>query len=227
MVSFGLRCNLSQPLRLGIRMFDIARYAEASFQIIEAGRFLYDNGWSPATSSNYSARIDQQHIAITVSGKHKGELTSADVMAVNLNGDPVLSESKSSAETLLHTVVYELFPDVGAVLHTHSMAATVLSRWMEGQNELSLTDYELQKAFPGYESHESTLLIPIFDNTQNISELAAETKAYFNQNPHLPGYLIRGHGLYTWGNSMADCLRHVEALEFLIQCELEMKRLPK
>ncbi|UZE97330.1 methylthioribulose 1-phosphate dehydratase [Alkalimarinus alittae] len=207
-------------------MFDITRYADASHKIIEAGRFLYANGWSPATSSNYSARIDEQHIAITVSGKHKGALTSADVMVVNLEGSPVQSDCKSSAETLLHSVVYALFPEVGAVLHTHSMSATVLSRWMKGENELCLTDYELQKAFPGYESHESTLTIPIFENTQNIDALAAETKAYFKQNPHIPGYLIRGHGLYTWGNTMADCLRHVEAFEFLLQCELEMRRLP-
>jgi len=207
-------------------MFDITRYADVSQNIIDAGRFLYKSGWSPATSSNYSARIDEQYIAITVSGKHKGALTSGDVMVVNLDGEPVQSDCQSSAETLLHTVIYDLFPHIGAVLHTHSMAATVLSRWMESENELCLTDYELQKAFPGYESHESQLVIPIFENTQNIRELAAETKDYFSQNPYLPGYLIRGHGLYTWGNSMADCLRHVEAFEFLLQCELEMKRLP-
>ncbi|MFD2229150.1 methylthioribulose 1-phosphate dehydratase [Alkalimarinus sediminis] len=207
-------------------MFDITRYADASQSIIDAGRFLYQNGWSPATSSNYSARIDEQHIAITVSGKHKGALTNADVMVVNLAGEPVQSSCRSSAETLLHTVIYDLFSDIGAVLHTHSMPATVLSRWLEGENELCLTDYELQKAFPGYESHESQLVIPIFENTQDIEALAAETKAYFNQNPDLPGYLIRGHGLYTWGKTMADCLRHVEAFEFLLQCELEMKRLP-
>lgn len=207
-------------------MFDITRYADASQSIIDAGRFLYQNGWSPATSSNYSARVDEQHIAITVSGKHKGALTNADVMVVNLAGEPVQSSCRSSAETLLHTVIYDLFSDIGAVLHTHSMPATVLSRWLEGENELCLTDYELQKAFPGYESHESQLVIPIFENTQDIEALAAETKAYFNQNPDLPGYLIRGHGLYTWGKTMADCLRHVEAFEFLLQCELEMKRLP-
>lgn len=207
-------------------MFDITRYAEASQSIINAGRFLYNSGWSPATSSNYSARVDDQHIAITVSGKHKGTLTNRDVMAVNLAGEPVQSDCRPSAETLLHTVIYDLFPHIGAVLHTHSMPATVLSRWMESDNELCLTDYELQKAFPGYESHESQLVIPIFENTQNISALAEETKAYFSHNPDIPGYLIRGHGLYTWGHNMADCLRHVEAFEFLLQCELELKRLP-
>lgn len=206
-------------------MFDITRYANASQLIIEAGRFLYLKGWSPATSSNYSARIDEQHIAVTVSGKHKGNLGAGDVMVVNLSGDPVQSDCKPSAETQLHTVIYDLFPNIKAVLHTHSVAATVLTRSMAGENTLCLVDYELQKAFPGYDSHESELCIPVFENTQDIAALAEQTQQYFKENPHLPGYLIRGHGLYTWGDTMADCLRHVEALEFLLQCELEMKRL--
>ena len=209
----------------GLLMFDKTRYAGASQLIIEAGRFLYSNGWSPATSSNYSARIDGQHIAVTVSGKHKGDLDTSDVMVVNLSGEPVQSDGKPSAETLLHTVIYDLFPGVKAVLHTHSVAATVLSRSMAGESELRLVDYELQKAFPGYDSHESELIIPVFENTQDITVLAEQTKKYFKEYPYLPAYLIRGHGLYTWGDTMADCLRHVEALEFLLQCELEMKRL--
>ena len=206
-------------------MFDITRYAYASQLIIDAGRFLYSNGWSPATSSNYSARIDEQHIAVTVSGKHKGDLGADDVMVVNLSGEPVQSDCKPSAETALHTVIYDLFPNINAVLHTHSIAATVLSRSMVGESELCLRDYELQKAFPSYDSHESEIIIPVFENTQNIAELAEKTQGYFKAYPQTPGYLIRGHGLYTWGDTMADCLRHIEALEFLLQCELEMKRL--
>ena len=206
-------------------MFDITRYASAAQLIIETGRFLYSKGWSPATSSNYSARIDEQHIAVTVSGKHKGDLGADDVMVVNLNGEPVQSDCKPSAETQLHTVIYDLFPNINAVLHTHSIAATVLSRSMVGENVLRLVDYELQKAFPGYDSHDTKLEIPVFENTQNIEALSEQTKKYFKENPHVPGYLIRGHGLYTWGDTMSDCLRHVEAFEFLLQCELEMKRL--
>ncbi len=85
-------------------MFDVTQYAAAAQAIVDAGRFLYDRGWSPATSSNYSARLDHDHVAITVSGRHKGQLSTNDVMVVDLNGNPVHSTAKSSAETLLHTV---------------------------------------------------------------------------------------------------------------------------
>ena len=205
-------------------MFDVTRYAIAAQSIVEAGRFLYDRGWSPATSSNYSARIDSDHVAITVSGRHKGQLAAGDVMVVDLNGNPVQSNCKSSAETLLHTVLYQVFPDAGAVLHTHSVKATVLSRLIPPGKSLELEGYELQKAFAGVTSHEGRLSIPVFDNTQDIPALAEQTGEWFRAHPEQPGYLIRGHGLYTWGATMADCLRHVEAFEFLFECELETMR---
>jgi methylthioribulose-1-phosphate dehydratase len=208
-------------------VFDITTFAAASESIVAAGRFLYGRGWSPATSSNYSMRLDVQHIAITVSWRHKGNLIAEDVMVVNLAGEPVQSSGRPSAETLLHTVIYELFPEVGAVLHTHSVGATVYSRLLEGAQQLCFSDYELQKAFPGYESHEGDLVLPIFENTQDIAALAETTKRFFSENPQVPGYLIRGHGLYTWGSSIDDCLRHVEAIEFLLECELEMLRVQR
>jgi len=205
-------------------VFDVIRFASAERSIIEAGQFLYTQGWSPATSSNYSARIDDQHIAITVSGKHKGQLAAGDVMVVDLEGRPVQSQARSSAETGLHTVLYQVFPEVGAVLHTHSVKATVLSRLCSASGSLVLEGYELQKAFAGIDTHESTLTVPVFDNTQDINALADQTAAWFREHPDQPGYLIRGHGLYTWGRTMEDCLRHVEAFEFLFECELETMR---
>lgn len=205
--------------------FDVTRYARAAQSIVDAGRFLFAQGWSPATSSNYSERIDPQHIAITVSGRHKGRLEAGDVMVVDLQGRPVQSQCRSSAETLLHTLVYDLLPDTGAVLHTHSVKATVLSRLLPSDEPLVLSGYELQKAFPGFDTHESELVVPVFDNTQDMDELSQQVRQWLAANPHQPGYLIRGHGLYTWGATMADCLRHVEAFEFLFECELESMRI--
>ncbi len=205
-------------------MLDVTRYALAAQSIVEAGQFLYSRGWSPATSSNYSARIDEEHIAITVSGRHKGELSAGDVMVVDRQGRPVQSQAKASAETLLHTVLYDVIPGIGAVLHTHSVNATVLSRVSGRHPSLVLEGYELQKAFDGIDTHESTVTVPIFENTQDIAALAKETESWFRKHPNQPGYLIRGHGLYTWGKTMADCLRHVEAFEFLFECELETMR---
>ncbi len=145
-------------------------------------------------------------------------------MVVDTDGRPVQSQCRSSAETLLHTVVYQQLPDIGAVLHTHSVKATVLSRLLPAGESLVLADYELLKAFPGIDTHEASLAVPVFDNTQDMEQLSADTRRWLMDNPQQPGYLIRGHGLYTWGRTMADCLRHVEAFEFLFECELETMR---
>jgi len=193
-----------------------------SLEIIEAGRFLYGRGWSPATSSNYSARLSATEALLTVSGKHKGQLGIDDVLATDLSGNSLEPGKKPSAETLLHTQLYSWRPEIGAVLHTHSVNATVLSRLTPGDS-IEFEDYELQKAFSGVSTHESTVLVPIFDNDQDIERLAAKVQPWLEAHPDCVGYLIRGHGLYTWGARMSDALRQIEAFEFLFECELKTR----
>ncbi|KGF64546.1 methylthioribulose 1-phosphate dehydratase [Pseudomonas lutea] len=190
-------------------------------EIIEAGQFLYARGWSPATSSNYSVRLSASEALLTVSGKHKGQLGIDDVLATDLAGNSLEPGKKPSAETLLHTQLYRCRPEVGAVLHTHSVNATVLSR-LTAADHLVFEDYELQKAFSGVSTHESQVQVPIFDNDQDIARLAGKVQPWLDQHPDCVGYLIRGHGLYTWGAKMTDALRQIEAFEFLFECELKM-----
>jgi len=193
-------------------------------QIIQAGQFLYSQGWSPATSSNYSTRLSAEQALLTVSGRHKGELTAEDVLAVDWQGQSLEVGKKPSAETLLHTQLYQWRPEIGAVLHTHSNDACVLSLFEQG-TELRLQGYELQKAFTGYTTHESILVVPIFNNDQTIPRLAGQVQQWLDTHPDCVGYLIRGHGLYTWGAQMSDALRHIEAFEALFACELKLRAL--
>ena len=193
-----------------------------SLEIIEAGRFLYGRGWSPATSSNYSTRLSATEALLTVSGKHKGQLGLDDVLATDLSGNSLEPGKKPSAETLLHTQLYLWRPEIGAVLHTHSVNATVLSRLTPGDS-IEFEDYELQKAFSGVSTHASKVRVPIFDNDQDIERLAAKVQPWLEAHPDCVGYLIRGHGLYTWGARMSDALRQIEAFEFLFECELKTR----
>lgn len=197
---------------------------QLSLEIIEAGRFLYGRGWSPATSSNYSTRLSASQALLTVSGKHKGQLGPNDVLATDLMGNSLEPGKKPSAETLLHTQLYSWRAGIGAVLHTHSVNATVLSRMTPGEF-IDFEDYELQKAFSGVTTHESRVRVPIFDNDQDIARLAAKVQPWLDRHPECVGYLIRGHGLYTWGARMSDALRQIEAFEFLFECELKVRSL--
>lgn len=202
---------------------DMQQYRRCVQSLVQVGSDLYHRGWSPATSSNYSMRVDAGHCAITVSGRHKGRLSADDIMLVDLDGRPCMAK-KPSAETGLHVWLYRRYPQVGAVLHTHSATATVLTRLL-ADARLELSGYELQKAFPGMASHTQTLAIPVFENNQDVVELATEVDAWLGAHDNPWAYLIRGHGIYAWGETLDDCLRHLEAMEYLLACELETLRI--
>jgi methylthioribulose-1-phosphate dehydratase len=195
---------------------------EAVEAIVASGRRLDSRGLAPATSGNYSVRVDARRIAVTVSGRHKGRLTRDDVMLVDDKGG-ALENKKPSAETGLHTLVYELFPQVNAVLHVHSVP--VVTRHLPTATEVVLRDYEMLKAFPGITTHETVVGIPIFANSQNIPALAQEVRDRLRNGAAPPAYLIRGHGAYGWGRDMEEAERVIEALEHLLTCEIEAIRL--
>lgn len=191
-----------------------------SDELIAAGRFLFERGWVPATSGNFSARLSDGRLALTVSGRHKGRLTRDDILVADAGGRS-LDARRPSAETRLHVQLYGRFPEAGCVLHPHTVNATLLSRLRRGQIELQ--DYELLKAFSGVDTHDCTVTVPIFANDQAIDRLAARVDDWMACHPGpIHGYLIAGHGFYTWGRSVEDALRHVEAFEFLFECETKL-----
>jgi methylthioribulose-1-phosphate dehydratase len=203
---------------------DAIRLRQLASEIISNVRELAEAGWTPATSSNFPMRLDDRHAAITISGRDKGKLTEADIMVVDFDGKAVGSDHRPSAETLLHTQLYKRFPDIGCILHTHSHNQTVASRLYAGAGHLRLDGYELLKAFAGNETHETEVLVPVLPNSQDMHTLAAQVDALLDSRP-LWGYLIEGHGLYAWGRDMAEARRHLDAFEFLIGCELDLRKL--
>jgi methylthioribulose-1-phosphate dehydratase len=183
--------------------------------LIQTGQFFHQKGWVPATGGNFSAKLADNRLLITASGWHKGELDETAFLECDFHGH-VLTQGKPSYETGLHTALYRWQPALGAVLHTHSVANTVLSRRLEA---IVLKGYELLKILPHIRTHDVEVVIPIFENDQDIARLAATVDAYLRQHDN-PAYVIRGHGLYAWGDSVAQCRHRVEALEFLFECHL-------
>lgn len=204
--------------------FDVHRLRELAGELIVNIRELAEAGWTPATSSNFSRRLDDRHAAITVSGRDKGKLKEGDIMVVDFDGAAVGSNHRPSAETLLHTQLYRRFPDVGCILHTHSPTQTIASRLFAAEGHVRLEGYELLKAFAGNSTHEMAVDVPVLPNSQDMDVLSAQVETLLDAGP-MWGYLIDGHGLYAWGRDMAEARRHLEAFEFLLHCELELRRL--
>ena len=187
----------------------------------EVGRIFWRRGWSVGTSSNYSIVLqrDPLQLLVTASGKDKGRLGRWDFVRINAEGAAVLSnQPKSSAESLLHSVAAQELK-VGCVLHTHSVWSTELSELFFAEGGIRIEGYEMLKGLAGITTHEASCWLEIFDNTQDIPSLAEKVRSRLAdpaQTCH--GYLIRRHGLYTWGHDVDEARRHVEVLEFLLEC---------
>lgn len=188
------------------------------------GRDFHARGWSLATSSNYSIVISRQPLLLlmTASGKDKGCLCPSDFVIVDNSARimrPAIESQDStqlrpSAEADLHISIARLF-GAYCVLHTHSIWSTVLSTKWPNKQCLSIAGLEMLKALNGIKTHEESISIPIFENTQDMKAMSALIEEKSNIISH--AFLLKGHGLYTWGTSFEEAKRHLEALEFMLE----------
>lgn len=194
--------------------------------LVETIHFLHERGWAPATSSNYSCRQPgKSNFWISQSGIDKGSFSAQHMMPVDAAGSPVNDPRRPSAETLLHCLIYKRLPDTAhCVLHTHTVNNTALSYAEAANGKVIVDGFEMSKALAGVYTHETRIEIPIFANNQNMAELSAQIAAYWETHPGMCAFLLAGHGLYTWGQTVGEAKRHIEALEFLFETILTLKR---
>jgi methylthioribulose-1-phosphate dehydratase len=195
----------------------------AAESLCATARWCYAQGWVPATSGNFSIR-ESGRILITASGLDKGTLTSAGLLEVDHEGRAIAGAGKPSAETALHLVLYRARPSAGAILHVHTVWNTLISAHYAPAGLVPIEGYELLKGLAGVTTHEYLEQVPILENSQDYAELSGQFADALTKYPAAHGVLLSRHGLYTWGESVADARRHLEALEFLF--EVEMRRMP-
>lgn len=199
-------------------------------RLIEIGRDFHHRGWSLATSSNYSVVTgrDPLRLLVTCSGFDKGRLTPEQFVIVGEDGKSVRDLGrKPSAEVLLH-VALARGAAAGSVLHTHSIWGTLLSEAGAAHGYLEISGYEMLKALAGIATHEVTVRVEIFPNTQDMSDFACRVEKRLCDPGRPPlgcAFLIAGHGLYAWGKDLTEARRHIEALEFLFEVAARKSRL--
>jgi len=194
-------------------------FAAAARDLVELSHNFYTRGWVLGTSGNFSTVLsrDPLQLAITPSGVDKGELTADQILLIDERGQVVSNHpAKPSDETPLHLMIAINRP-AGAVLHTHSVWSTSLSKLHAADGGLVIEGYEMSKGLAGVRTHDHEEWLPIVDNSQDMKALAEEMNAKLAQLPKAHGFLLRGHGLYTWGQDLREAKRHVEILEFLME----------
>jgi methylthioribulose-1-phosphate dehydratase len=192
----------------------------AAESLCSTARWCYTQGWVPATSGNFSVRNRESgRILVTASGLDKGALTRQGLLEVDAEGRVVSGSGRPSAETGLHLVLYKARPEAGAILHVHTVWNTLVSGIHADAGQVAITGYELLKGLSGVTTHEHVERVPILRNSQNYAELAAQLADALKEFPLTHGVLLSRHGLYTWGESVAEARRHLEALDFLFEVE--------
>ena len=186
-------------------------------QLAEIGRQCHARGWALGTSGNFSAVVsrDPLRLAITTSGVDKGLLTTGDIVEIDERGQVVAGSGKPSAEASLHVAIVQA-RGAGAVLHTHSIWSTILSD-NAPESGLAIEGYEMLKGLDGVRTHDHREWLPILDNTQDWAAAVPGVEVILREQPQAHGFLIRRHGLYTWGRDLAEAKRQVEILEFLFE----------
>ena len=195
-------------------------------QLVQTAQWASRMGWAPATSSNYSVRLPDDaapaYCAITGSGVDKGTIEVEHILAVDQYGKPIDAEGlKPSAETLLHLLLYRTM-GAGAVLHTHSLSAALLSQLARNEGQVLLSGWELLKGLSGIDTHDVEISLPVFPNSQDMQTLSTRVEQGLSNQRSCYGFLLAGHGLYAWGKDLSEAKRHLEVFEYLLQCQREV-----
>ncbi len=180
--------------------------------LIEAGRDFHARGWMLATAGNLSARVasDPLRYAITASGGHKGRLQPSDFITLGLGLSDPDRPARPSAETVVHDALYAQRAP-GAILHVHGPHITLVARHWLGAGGVDVSGFEYVKAL-GFWEPGARVVLPIVPNHDDIPRLADAVAAAAG---NAPAVLVASHGVYAWGDSVADAVRHIEATEFL------------
>ena len=190
----------------------------AAAALCDLGRLCYSRGWVFGTSGNFSAVLGREplRLAITPSGADKGALEAGEILEVDGDGRLLSGAGRPSAETAIHLAIARA-AGAGAVAHTHSTWSTLLSDARAAEGGLAIQGYEMLKGLTGTLTHAHREWIPILENTQDWPSEAPQVEERLRRDEKSHAFLIRSHGLYTWGKDVAEARRHVEIIEFLLE----------
>ncbi len=194
-------------------------FQESAEKLSAIGFDFYRRGWVLGTSGNFSSIVSRKplKICITASGNEKGALDESNFLTVDENGALTSGDGKPSAETLLHLTIYRLRENSGAILHTHSVWGTILSDVFFERGAIEIEGYEMLKGLAGVTTHEHHERLPVIENSQDYVALSHVVENSLRENAAAYGVYLCRHGLYTWGESIAEAKRHVEIFEFLFE----------
>lgn len=192
-------------------------------EMLRTLQLMASRNWVPADTGTCSFRDPDwpEQICITRHNCDKYYPKPEDLLLVDLDGRPLPGNAhhEISPETLLHAMLYRWNEEIGAILHSHSVWSTLISRRYQEEGGLLFEGFEILKQLAPIRTHTARIILPIFPNSDDMALQSREIANWLSNNRGAPGFLISAHGLFTWGATIRDARRHLEVLEFLLECQ--------
>jgi len=203
---------------------------EEPFELIpELCGLMYNLGWATGTGGGFSMKVGENYY-IAPSGVQKERIKSNDIFVLNKDREIVVSPGrglKLSECTPLFFLAYN-HRNSGAVLHSHSQAAVLISMLYE--NEFRMTHYEMLKGIlvgngPNSYNYYDVLVVPIIENTDRECELSESLEKAIIDYPQTNAVIVRRHGVYIWGPTWQKTKSMAECYHYLFELAIKLKQL--
>lgn len=187
---------------------------ELKKKVYEANMELPARGLVTYTWGNVSG-IDREKglFVIKPSGVEYEELKPEDLVVMDLQGNKVEGDLNPSSDTKTHLVLYNAFPEVGGIVHTHSTFAVA---WAQAGRDVEAYGTTHADYFYGPVPCARNLTTEEIeeDYETNTGNVIVETFKERNINPtYVPAVVCRNHGPFTWGKDAAEAVYHAVVLE--------------
>lgn len=175
-------------------------YTEERQAVVAAGLCMIRSGITAGTYGNISARLNENAIAITPSGKEYEQLTAADIVITDTEGNQTAGTLLPSSELPMHLEIYKHFPKAGAVIHTHSIYASALAA---AHKDLPPVMEDLTQVVGG----------PVYCTEYTIAGTKKLGEKAVEAMNGRPAALLANHGAVCWGRDLKEALYTAQLLE--------------
>jgi Ribulose-5-phosphate 4-epimerase and related epimerases and aldolases len=169
-------------------------------EIVEIGRLVYQKGWVAANDGNISVRLDENRILCTPTGVSKGMMKPEDLIVCCMEGNKLEGRGERTSEIAMHLLVYELRPDVQAVVHAHPPVSTGFATAGKALNQALLPEVVITLG-----------CVPLAE--YGLPGTPALTEPLRPLVPKYDAILLANHGVVCYGEDLYRAFFRMETVE--------------
>jgi L-fuculose-phosphate aldolase len=176
-------------------------------ELVRVCRRIYDKGWVAANDGNVSIRLDRERLLCTPTAMSKGVVEGTDLIVCDMEGNKLEGHRERTSEITMHTVIYAMRPDIGAVVHAHPPVATGFAVASRALDLALLPEVVIQLG-----------AVPLA--RYGLPGTAAITEGMIPFIPNYDALLLENHGCTTYGQDVWQAFFRMETVEHFARITL-------